>query len=87
VYETLVFLPGGLLLGVALRKASVGRLSRAWMLIFGGVLPAVLFEILLALVSGRRIWPINIAFSLVFGAAGILMMNADRRFHGFPRTP
>jgi VanZ family protein len=86
VYETLVFLPGGLLVGVALRKTSGRRISSGWMLVFGGVLPAVLFEILLALVSGRRIWPMPIALSLVFGAAGILLMNADRRFRGCPRT-
>jgi glycopeptide antibiotics resistance protein len=80
VYETLVFLPAGFLIGVAARKWSRQKISGRWMIALGWVLPAVLLEILLAGVSGRRIWAGNIAFSLVFGLAGILLINADRRF-------
>ncbi len=84
VYETLVFLPAGLLIGVAARKRSRQKISGRWMLALGWVLPAVLLEILLAAVSGRRIWAGNIALSLVFGLAGILLINADRRFKASP---
>jgi hypothetical protein len=42
-------------------------------------LPALLLEILLAAVSGRGILSSNIALSLVFGLAGMLLINADRR--------
>jgi len=86
VYDTLVFLPAGLLIGVATRKTSVKKISRLWVVVLGGILPAVLLEILLALVSGRRIWVGNIALSLLFGLAGILLINADRRFKVSPRA-
>jgi glycopeptide antibiotics resistance protein len=79
VYETLIFLPAGLLIGVAARKWSRQKISGRWMIALGWVLPAVLLEVLLAAVSGRRIWAGNIAFSLVFGLAGILLVNADQR--------
>jgi glycopeptide antibiotics resistance protein len=80
IYETFIFLPAGLLIGVAARKKSRQKISGRWMLALGWVLPAVLLEILLAAVSGRRIWAGNIALSLVFGLAGILLVNADRRY-------
>jgi hypothetical protein len=79
VYETLIFLPAGLLIGAAARKSSRQKIYGRWMLAFGWALPAVLLEILLSGMSGRRIWPGNIALSLVFGLAGILLINADRR--------
>jgi hypothetical protein len=79
VYETFIFLPAGLLIGAAARKRSRLKISGRWMLALGCVLPAVLLEILLAAVSGRRIWAGNIALSLIFGLAGILIVNADRR--------
>jgi hypothetical protein len=80
VYETLIFLPAGLLIGVALRKWHIKKTSSRWMLALGWALPAVLLEILLAAVSGRRIWFGNITLALVFGLAGMLLINADRRF-------
>jgi hypothetical protein len=86
VYDTLVFLPAGLLIGVAGRKTSRRNIFGVWMLIVEWILPAPLLEILLAGVSGRRIWAGNIALSLFFGVAGILLINADRRFKSFPRV-
>lgn len=79
VYETFIFLPAGLLIGVAARKRSGQKISGRWVVALGWVLPAVLLEIVLAAVSGRRIWPVNIVLSLVFGLAGALLINADRR--------
>jgi hypothetical protein len=84
VYETLLFLPAGLLIGAAVGKLSRQKLFCLWMLAFGWVLPAVLLEVLLVWVSGRRIWIGNIALSLVLGLAGILLINADRRFKNSP---
>ena len=80
VYETLIFLPAGLLIGAAARKWSRQKIFVRWMLALGWVLPAVLLEVFLAGVSGRRIWIGNIALSLVFGLAGIL---ADQRRPAF----
>ncbi len=78
-YETLLFLPAGLLIGILARKRYGLSRSGRWMLAVDLVLPAVLLEILLVLVSGRRIWIENIVFSLFFGLAGILLVNADLR--------
>ena len=86
VYDTLVFLPAGLLIGVATRNASSKKIFGVWMVVLWGILPAVLLEILLAWVSGRRIWVGNISLSLLFGLAGILLINADRRFKISPRA-
>jgi VanZ family protein len=84
VYETLLFLPAGLLIGAAAGKWSSQKVFVGWMLALGLVLPAVLLEVFLAGVSGRRIWVGNIVLSLVFGLAGILMINADRHFKNPP---
>ena len=80
VYETLIFLPAGLLIGLGAGNRSRQKISVVWMLVLGVLLPGVLLEVLLVVVSGRSIWLGNIALSLLFGFAGILLMNADR--HG-----
>jgi glycopeptide antibiotics resistance protein len=80
VYETLVFFPAGLLLGMSLRKWGNQNISSRWMIALGWILPAALFELFLVEVSGRRIWTGNITLALVFGLAGMLLINADRRF-------
>jgi hypothetical protein len=84
VYDTLIFLPAGLLIGAALGKWSRRRIFRWWILALGWVLPAVLLEAFLAGVSGRRIWVGNFALSLFFGLAGILLINSDRGFKNSP---
>jgi len=84
VYETLIFLPAGLLIGLATEKWSGQKIYGVWMVALGLALPAVLLEVLLAGVSGRKILFGNIALSLVFGLAGILLINADRRFKKAP---
>ena len=86
VYETLIFLPAGLLIGVAVWKWPGLKISGRWLLALSWVLPAVLFEFFLAGVSGRRIWVGNIVLSLVFGLAGILLINSDRLCKDSPRA-
>jgi hypothetical protein len=86
VYETLIFLPAGLLLGMALRKWGRQNISSWWMVALGWTLPAVLFEIFLVEISGRRIWAGNIVLALVFGLAGMLLINADRLFKNSSRV-
>jgi VanZ family protein len=84
VYETLIFLPAGLLIGLATELSFGQRIYCVLTIALGLVLPAVLLEILLAGVSGRKILFGNIALSLVFGVAGILLINADPRFKKTP---
>jgi glycopeptide antibiotics resistance protein len=80
LYETLLFLPAGVLLGMAARNWSAKPLFNRWMLALGCVLPPALLEFLLVAVSGRRVWVENIALSLTFVLAGMLLINADQRF-------
>ena len=61
-------------------------ISASGWLSWGGFFLRCCLEILLVGVSGRRIWAGNIALSLFFGLAGILLINADRRFKSFPRA-
>jgi VanZ family protein len=79
VYETLIFLPAGMLIGLAAKKWPTGEIHCRWILAVAFVIPAVLLEVLLAGMSGRRISLGNIALSIVFGLAGALLINADRR--------
>ena len=80
VYQTLIFFPAGLLIGLATGQWAGKKLFGLWMFVLGLCLPAVLLEIFLALLSGRRIWVGNIALALVFGLAGVLLINADQRY-------
>ena len=79
VYLTLVFLPAGVLIGMGAGNWPRLESSSRWLVAIGLVLPAVVLEIFLAGISGRRIWAWNIALSLVFGVGGMLLVNADRR--------
>jgi len=76
VYDTILFLPAGMLVGLGARKWR--RRGIAVWLVLGWFLPAVLYEALLVVQTGRRIWLGNIAMSLVFELAGMLLINADR---------
>jgi glycopeptide antibiotics resistance protein len=78
VFETLVFLPAGVLIGMDIESWFRRKTSAKWVALAGLVLPAILLELLLAAVSGRRIWAGNIALALLFGVLGVLFVNADR---------
>jgi glycopeptide antibiotics resistance protein len=78
VYETVIFLPAGILIGLAARKFAPGSHPYVRMITLSILLPSVLLEVLLAAVGGGRIWPRDIALSIFFGLAGILLVNADR---------
>jgi glycopeptide antibiotics resistance protein len=77
VYLTILFLPAGIIVGLTLKDWSRQPASVLYLLIFGWILPTVLLEVLLSVQSGRRIWASNIALSLAFELAGILLINAD----------
>ena len=79
VYEALVFLPAGVLIGLALGKFSGNHFVFWSMLCLGLAIPAVLLEILLAWVSGGRVFSGDIVLALIFGVVGILMINARER--------
>jgi VanZ family protein len=77
LYEGLVFLPAGVLFGIAARRWYGMKASERWILSAFLLLPPTLLEFLLVWVSGRRIWPENIVFSTLFGFAAILWINSD----------
>jgi VanZ family protein len=79
VYETLIFVPAGILIGLVARKWETGSHAYLWMFSTGVVLPAILLELLLASVGGGKIWYRDIVLSIFFGVAGILLINADRQ--------
>jgi hypothetical protein len=76
VYDTVLFLPAGVLLGLGARKWR--RREIATWLVLGWILPAVLYEVLLVVQTGRRIWFGNMAMSVAFELAGMLLVNTDR---------
>ena len=82
VFETLVFLPAGILAGWNAKDWAERKFAAAAILTFGLLLPAIALELLQVMVSGRRIWPGNIAMSVVFGLAGVLFMNVDGNWYG-----
>jgi hypothetical protein len=86
VYETVIFAPAGLLIGIAARKWYAAGSAGRWTLILCWLAPAVLLEILLMGVSGRRLWIGDIVYSVVFGLAGMLLVNADPRAKNFPQA-
>jgi len=79
VYETVIFAPAGLLIGIAARKWDATESAGRWTLILCWLAPTVLLEILLMGVSGRRLWIEDIVYSVIFGLAGMLLVNADPR--------
>jgi glycopeptide antibiotics resistance protein len=81
VYETLLFLPAGILIGLHAGTWSRRKFSAFWMLALGLLAPAMLLEILLVEASGRTWWPRNIVISFLLGIAGVLLVNADRGHH------
>jgi hypothetical protein len=72
-------MPAGILIGLAARKWAARSHPYLWMVGLGVILPSILLEILLASVGGGKIWFRDIALSIFFGLAGILLINADRR--------
>jgi glycopeptide antibiotics resistance protein len=79
VYETLIFIPAGMLVGFAARKRLPGSHPYFRMFCLGVVLPSALLEILLAYVGGGEIWFRDVAISICLGVIGILLVNADRQ--------
>jgi glycopeptide antibiotics resistance protein len=76
-YEALIFLPVGLVIGMAGGKWSRWKTSGRLLLAIDLLLPPVLLELLLAGVSGRGILAGNIVLSLLLSIAGAFLMNAD----------
>jgi hypothetical protein len=77
IFYTMVFLPAGCLVGFAWRTATEHWIGR-FCLTLGLLLPAVLLEVILALVCGRTVSLEDIWLSILLTASGSLWINADR---------
>jgi hypothetical protein len=79
IYNALVFLPGGILMGLAARSGRLPPVAGVVLLAIGVCVPPVIFEWILASVSGRTISRANLSLSMLLSIAGVLWLNRDRR--------
>ncbi len=77
LYESLVFLPVGFLLGLAVRKMPPHLTLYRLAIAAGIAIPSILLEILLVEVSGRHPSALRITISIGLTIAGMLWMNLD----------
>jgi glycopeptide antibiotics resistance protein len=79
IYEALVFLPAGILTGLATRSGWPQPVASAVFLAIGVCLPLGILEWVLVSVSGRALSRANLFLSALLTIAGILWINLDRR--------
>jgi len=79
IYYALVFVPGGVLLGIAARRLTKLGVKETLALVLAIVTPSILLEILLVRISGRAFSLFNIFLSSLFAIAGLIWINADRQ--------
>jgi len=80
IYDALVFLPVGFLLGLTVRRSMLGRVSTSVLLAVTFFIPPALFEFMLSRTSGRPISIESILLAVGLTVSGFLWMNVDR-FH------
>jgi hypothetical protein len=86
-YDTLIFLPAGMLLGMTARKESSRKPAGKFLLLFGLLLPSVLYQFILVWVSGRGVLWWEIILCLMLTLLGAWFINADRRDGVLFRVP
>jgi glycopeptide antibiotics resistance protein len=77
LYQSLVFLPVGFLLGLAARKMPTKNSLYKLGIGLGIVLPGILLETVLVAVSGRQLSILQLSTSIGLTLAGMLWMNLD----------
>lgn len=83
LYESLVFLPVGFLLGLAVRKIRSPRALYKLAILAGIVLPPIALEVVLIEISGRHWSILHPLTSIGLGIAGMIWMNLDSpKSHG-----
>ena len=78
IYYALVFIPGGVLLGLTTRRIRWG-IQEALSLAIALVLPCIILETILVRVSGRAFSFGNVFLSALFTISGFVWINADRQ--------
>ncbi len=79
IYYALVFVPGGVLLGLAARRLNTLDVRGALVIMLAIVMPSILLEMLLVQISGRAFSLFNVFLSALFAIAGLIWINADRQ--------
>ena len=78
IYYALVFVPGGVLLGLAARRLTTLDV-RGKLVMMLAMMPSILLEMLLVRISGRPFSLFNVSLSALFAIAGLIWINADRQ--------
>jgi glycopeptide antibiotics resistance protein len=76
IYYALVFIPGGVLLGLTTRRMRL-RAQKWLSLMIALVLPCIILELILVRVSGRAFSFGNVFVSALFTVAGFVWINVD----------
>jgi hypothetical protein len=79
IYDALVFVPGGILMGIAARGARLRTLVGAVLWGIGVCLPPTILESILAALSGRTLSRANVSLCILLSIAGALWIDADGR--------
>jgi hypothetical protein len=77
LYDSLIFLPVGFLIGLAARRVPLSKRIWALELLIAVIVPSVLLEGLLVWVSGRQVSLAQVGLTLALTIAGIAWMNLD----------
>jgi ABC-type dipeptide/oligopeptide/nickel transport system permease component len=77
LYDALIFIPIGILLGIASRKTSPRENLVRFFLLVGVLLPTVVLEVLLIWISGRQPSIAQMVLTLSLTVAGLLWMSLD----------
>jgi VanZ family protein len=78
IYETLIFFPAGVLIGLAAFRKSSRNVARYLLIVVGFLLPPYLYERILSGVSGRAESLESMFLCFILIVAGSLWINADR---------
>jgi glycopeptide antibiotics resistance protein len=79
IYYALVFIPGGVLLGLAARRLTRLDVRGTLVLMLAIVMPSIFLEMLLVRISGRPFSLLNVFLSALCMIAGIIWIDADRK--------
>jgi glycopeptide antibiotics resistance protein len=78
LYDSLIFIPAGLLLGMIARKVPSRKLTGRFLLLVWLVVPSLLYEFILVWVSGRAVSSWQVSLCLFLTLLGAWLINADR---------
>ena len=79
IYYALVFIPGGVLLGIVMRQTKSWSVISTLVLTTALVLPPVCLELVLVRVSGRALSLGNFLLSVLLATGGMLWINLGRQ--------